>query len=55
MMLAVRAALACLLLAASSLVAATGQPNVIIIVADDLGYADVGFRGSKIETPSCCF
>ncbi len=24
----------------------------MIIVADDLGWADVGFRGSKIETPS---
>ena len=28
------------------------KPNVIIFVADDLGWADVGFRGSKIETPN---
>jgi arylsulfatase A-like enzyme len=28
------------------------KPNVIIFVADDLGYADTGYRGSKIETPS---
>ncbi|WOO43631.1 sulfatase family protein [Rubellicoccus peritrichatus] len=28
------------------------RPNVLIIMADDLGYADVGFNGSKdVETP----
>lgn len=28
------------------------QPNLVLIVADDLGYADVGFHGSKdVETP----
>lgn len=31
---------------------AVQEPNVIVIVADDLGYADVGFQGAKdIETP----
>src|SRR3989440_3991237 len=31
----------------SSVVAAERKPNVIIILADDLGYADVGFDGRK--------
>ena len=26
-------------------------PNVVILLADDLGWADVGYRGSDIETP----
>jgi arylsulfatase B len=28
------------------------QPNVVILVADDLGWADVGYRGGDIETPA---
>jgi arylsulfatase A-like enzyme len=28
------------------------RPNVIIMVADDLGWADVGFHGGEIDTPS---
>jgi len=28
------------------------EPNVVILLADDLGFADLGFRGSDIETPN---
>ena len=32
---------------------AADRPNVIVIMADDLGYADVGFQGCKdIPTPN---
>ena len=47
-----------LLLAALGLLVATGadaakeRPNVIVIVADDLGWNDVGFHGGDIDTPA---
>jgi len=31
---------------------AADHPNVMVIVADDLGWADVGFHGGDIDTPS---
>ena len=36
----------------SSKVAGTKPPHVVIIVADDLGYNDVGFQGANISTPN---
>ena len=32
--------------------AAATPPNVLIFLADDLGWADVGYHGGKIETPT---
>ena len=37
----------------SASVMASDKPNIIVMVADDLGWADVGFHGNQvIETPS---
>lgn len=44
--------LGCFGTSGASLYAQTRQPNILIIVADDLGYADLGCQGSKdIKTP----
>ena len=40
-----------LLLLPLSFVSAAGKPNIIIIMADDMGFSDIGAWGSEIPTP----
>jgi len=40
-----------LLLAGAGVHAGNSRPNVLLIVADDLGYSDIGAFGGEIDTP----
>ena len=49
-LLAVAATLFCLIQGTSF--AAASKPNVLIILADDMGFSDAGCYGSEIHTPN---
>ena len=44
--------LAATVLPASTALAAEGRPNVVLIMADDMGFSDLGCYGSEIRTPN---
>ncbi len=33
-------------------IAVEGQPDIVLVMADDMGYSDIGCYGSEIETPN---
>ncbi|MEY3826068.1 MAG: hypothetical protein RLZZ148_882, partial [Cyanobacteriota bacterium] len=45
-------AIAFALFSTTSALALPAKPNIIFIMADDLGNADLGYRGSDIKTPN---
>jgi hypothetical protein len=40
------------LLLLSSFAAAAPRPNIIVILADDMGFSDLGCYGGEIQTPN---
>ena len=49
---ALRGSVAALALGFAAAAAADERPNFLLIVADDLGFSDIGAFGGEIETPN---
>jgi hypothetical protein len=45
-------ALVAVLAALSQAAGAQPRPNIVFIMADDLGNADLGYRGGEVKTPN---
>ena len=41
-----------LCLSTTAALAAPEKPNILLIIADDMGYSDLGITGSEIKTPT---
>ena len=46
-----RAGLICIVLTALCGLASAAPPNIVLILADDMSYSDLGCYGSEIDTP----
>src|SRR6266567_5919693 len=44
--------IACIVMLVGAIASAAPRPNIVVILADDMGFSDIGCYGSEIETPN---